>query len=78
MPSMMTSDPRAPTVFGTTPNGSFWLGSLLAKACSTASRLSSGTGWSAVSGPVTTAVGVITKVARSSEATDRSTKTLTR
>ncbi|CFS72317.1 Uncharacterised protein [Mycobacterium tuberculosis] len=31
-----------------------------------------------MSGPVTTAVGVITKVARSSEATDRSTKTLTR
>ena len=78
MPSMMTSEPRAPTVVGATPNGSRWLGSLALKACSTASRLSSGTGWSAVSGPVRTPVGVNTSVAWSSGAMDRSTETLTR
>ena len=46
-----------PSVVGATANGSLWLGSLLAKACNTASRLSSGTAWSAVSGPVKMPVG---------------------
>ncbi len=47
---MMTSI-RAPPVWHH-PNGSFWLGSLLAKACSTASRLSSGNRLVQVPGPV--------------------------
>ena len=48
-----------------------------ANAPSTSARLSSGTGWSAVLGPVTTPVGVNTSVVRAGPATERSTVTLT-
>src|SRR5271166_2549406 len=77
MPSMMTSEPRAPWLVGATPNGSLWSGSWPANAASTASRLSSGTFWLAVFGPVSTPVGVNTSVVLSSPAIERSTETLT-
>src|ERR1700686_5467721 len=47
MPSIMTSEPRAPSLVGATPNGSFWPGRLVLNAPSTAAFLSSGTRWSA-------------------------------
>src|SRR5574340_659753 len=77
-PSMITSEPRAPWLVGTTPNGSFCCGRLPRNAASTASRRSSGTGWLAVSGPVKMPVGVNVSVVRSPSAMDRSTETLTR
>ena len=77
MPSMMTSDPRAPSVVGRTPNGRRWPGRPALNASSTAAFFSSGTSWLAVPGPVATPVAVNTSVVWSWPVTARSTVTLT-
>ena len=62
MPSTMMSEPRAPSLVGATPKGSFIPGILVSNAARTAAFLSSGTAWSAVPAPVSTSVALNTSV----------------